>query len=539
MTPWAQATTALALLAIDPGLGGMVLRCRASPVRDALEKALPRLPLSIAKLHPAMSPDVLDDGIDIAATLAAGTLEKRRGLLEKPATFVLSMAERSSGYLSARLANTLDQRAGHIVIALDEGTADEATPASLADRLAFHVDLNDSPISSIGPIPEFRQFRDDIGATEDVIEALVNLSVRLGIDSLRAPALALRAAKAHALLHNRDTVTDPDISAAVALVFAHRATRLPHPDETQTSDPPSDAPQQLTPQDGMIPEDMLLDAVKAALPPVLLDTLSSGKAAPKAQAGGAGRKIRGRRRGRPLPARQGGDSSGRPDLIATLRAAVPWQTLRQNPSNPRHGPVIRKSDLRYARFQHHSDRLLIFTVDASGSAAMARLGEAKGAIELLLAQAYASRDQVALVSFRKDAAEVLLEPTRSLVQTKRKLADLPGGGGTPLAAGLIAAQHLALQSRNKGLDPHIVLLTDGRSNIALDGAPDRKRAAQDAGRAADALATAGLSGLVIDTGRRPEAGLAALARRWRAGYLPLPRADAQQVSAAVSASFGP
>ena len=116
---------------------------------------------------------------------------------------------------------------------------------------------------------------------------------------------------------------------------------------------------------------------------------------------------------------------------------------------------------------------MIFTVDASGSAAMARLGEAKGAVELLLAQAYARRDHVALVAFRGETAETILQPTRSLVQTKRQLASLAGGGGTPLAAGLKAALDLAQQARGRGLTPTIITLTDGRANLALAGTASR------------------------------------------------------------------
>jgi len=105
--------------------------------------------------------------------------------------------------------------------------------------------------------------------------------------------------------------------------------------------------------------------------------------------------------------------------------------------------IVRPADIHLSRYETRRDRLLIFTVDASGSAALARLAEAKGAVELLLAQAYARRDQVALVAFRGDGAETLLPPTRSLVQAKRRLAGLPGGGGTPLAAGLLAAGEMA------------------------------------------------------------------------------------------------
>jgi magnesium chelatase subunit D len=176
-------------------------------------------------------------------------------------------------------------------------------------------------------------------------------------------------------------------------------------------------------------------------------------------------------------------------------------------------------------------------VDASGSAAVSRLGEAKGAIELLLAEAYASRDQVALISFRGTEAEVLLPPTRSLVQTKRRLSALPGGGGTPLAAGLQTALLLAIQSRAKGMTPTVILITDGRANIALDGTANRVQAAADATLMAGAVRAAGIAGLVIDMSNRPQPALAALGQTLCAPYIALPRADAHRLTGAVNAAL--
>ncbi|MEM6374146.1 MAG: VWA domain-containing protein, partial [Pseudomonadota bacterium] len=206
--------------------------------------------------------------------------------------------------------------------------------------------------------------------------------------------------------------------------------------------------------------------------------------------------------------------------------------------NPDHkGLHFRPSDIRLKRYQEASDRLLIFCVDASGSAAVSRLGEAKGAIELLLAEAYASRDQVALIAFRGTDAEILLPPTRSLVQTKRRLSALPGGGGTPLAQGLHCALELATQARGKGLTPTVVLMTDGRANIALDGHADRATAGQDATRMARAVRAAGVAALVIDMSNRPQPALADLSRVLAASYIPLPRADAHRLTKAVAGAL--
>lgn len=537
MNPMARAHTALALLALDPGLGGLHLRARPCPARDAIVRAAGKT----TRLHPGMGPEALDGGLDLSATLGAGTLTRTRGLLDTPGVFLLPMAERATGYLVARLSAALDSDTGHSLIALDEGIEDETLSPALVDRLAFGVDLSDVPMADI---PELEPSKaglavDTVTLPDDLPEALIALCVRLGIDSLRAARFALRATRAHAALNQRQEATEQDITTAVALTLAHRATQLPAEDEPEPEAPEEEPQEQPETQDQStaLPEEMLLDAVKAALPPDLLTNLTSGTQS-GAGGSGAGQRKTGNRRGRPLPARQSGDSNARVDLIATLRAAVPWQTLRRRSEPDRVGALIRPGDLRRKRYEDHSDRLLIFAVDASGSAAMARMGEAKGAIELLLAEAYARRDHVALIAFRGTGAEVLLEPTRSLVQTKRKLAALPGGGATPFAAGLQEAHKLALAARRRGLSPTIIALTDGRANMTLDGTADRARAGQDAQRAGAAIRAAGIDTMVIDTGRRPERALATLAAQMAGHYLALPRADARGLSDAVTRTLG-
>ena len=289
-----------------------------------------------------------------------------------------------------------------------------------------------------------------------------------------------------------------------------------------------------------IPEDMVLEAVRAALPADVLARLAAGRAARMAKgASGSGAARKGNRRGRPLPPRAGApDGQSRIDPVATLRAAAPWQAVRRALVPGRAGIQIRPSDFRLRRFQETSDRVLIFTVDASGSSALARLAEAKGAVELLLAQAYARRDHVALVAFRGKAAELLLPPTRSLVQTKRRLAGLPGGGGTPLAAGLQMAEEVARLTRGRGMTPTVALLTDGRANVALDGRGDRVAAMAEAQTAARRLCAGGTPALVIDTATRPQPALRELAAMMGATYLPLPRADARRMADALSVALG-
>ncbi|SIS68575.1 protoporphyrin IX magnesium-chelatase [Phaeovulum vinaykumarii] len=553
----------MALLAVDPtGLKGLWLRARAGAVRDRVTEALAAIPLPQRRIHPFIGDDALYGGLDLAATLAAGRPVRGKGILAEPVAVVLAMAERAPSGLAARLGGALDGD-GPCLIALDEGAGPEETllPA-LADRLALFVDLDEVVWSETQPIQmdaaALQAARDrlpGIHVPADVPAQLARMGMVLGISSLRAPLLALAAARALAALRGAEAVADEDIQRAAEMVFAHRATRFPEeapPEEDEQEAPPPPPPENeqpeeppeeesARPEEMTIPDELLLEAVKAALPADLLGRLAAGRAARAAKgASGTGAARKGNRRGSPLPSRAGHlDSGARIDLVGTLRAAAPWQRIRRE-QTPREDVVvqIRQSDIRLKRYQEKSDRVLIFTVDASGSSAMARLAEAKGAVELLLAEAYARRDNVALVAFRGTGAELLLPPTRSLVQTKRRLAALPGGGGTPLAAGLRMALEVADMSRGHGMTPTIVVLTDGRANIALDGTADRPTAEAEARRMAHVVLATGTPAIMIDTANRPQRGLQALAAEMAAPYVALPRADAHRLSAAISGALG-
>lgn len=548
MTPHARATLALRLLALDPaGLGGVALRARVGPARDAFTALLPA---RCIRLHPALSTETLTGGIDIAQSLAQTRIVRHPGLLDQPdRLLVLSMAERATSTMTAPLCAMLDRKGHQGVIALDEsGEDDDGLPPALADRLAFHVDfgglgMHDFPVTPDAPLAG-TQALTGVKYDAQVLRELTDLCAMLGISSLRATSSALRAARAHAALMGRSLIAAEDVAVAAELVLAPRATQLPQDPPPTEAPPPKDdaddsADQTSNTADSLsLPKEMLLAAIRTALPADLLAGTGSALAH-NSSGSGAGRKRVGNRRGRPLPARDGGPRGSQPrvDLVATLRAAVPWQQLRKSRNPERTGPIIAPSDLRFKRFEDLSDRLLVFAVDASGSAALARLAEAKGAVELLLADAYASRDHVALIAFRGRTADLLLPPTRSLVQTKRRLADLPGGGGTPLASGLKAGLETILPALRKGLTPVLILLTDGRGNIDLNGQADRPQAASDAAAMAAQIATTGTRCIVIDTGRRPEPALRDLALSLRGRHVSLPQADAHALSRTVNASL--
>ncbi|WP_308916227.1 VWA domain-containing protein [Jannaschia sp. LMIT008] len=530
MTAWGAAAHAARCLA-DPSsnLRGLHLRARAGPVRDAFLALLP----PARRVPPGTDADALFGALDLPATLQAGRPVHRPGLLDGGGLLVVPSAERLEPALAARLAGALD-RGGVRLLLLDEGDGNaEGIAPALADRIGPVVDLDDLSIRDVdraAPLPYAVPDGDDA----EPVAVLVAVATRLGVASLRAPMAALALARASARLRG-GTVDATDLAFAIDLVLVPRATRMPDPAEP---DAPQDAEPDRPRDDDPAPTgpmaDRVLDAVAVTLPDDLLARLAMRAAAPKGTGAGATRK--GNRQGRPLPSRPGRpDGRARIDLVATLRAAAPWQRIRGG--GPGRRPRVRKGDIRLRRRESRSDRLLVFVVDASGSSAMARLGEAKGAVETLLARAYARRDHVALVAFRGNGAEAILQPTRSLVRTKRELAALPGGGGTPLAAGLRDGAAMAARMRDRGMAPALVVLTDGRPNVALSGEPGRAAAMADAEVTARALRGMALPGLVIDTGRRTSPWLASLAATMGMTAMALPRADAAALDRAVTAAL--
>ncbi len=531
---------------------------------------LRRVPLGVAD-------DRLLGGLDLAATLRGGSPVAQQGLLSEAdgGVLELAMAERLQPGAAARVAAALDtgeallERDGLAarlparfgVVALDEGLEEEAPPGVLTERLGFHLDLSGLSLRDLAQAPldaaavaEARRLLPQVAAADEVLSALCATAVALGIASLRAPLQAVAAARAAAALDGRTAVSQEDATLAAALALAPRATRLPPvaPDDEheEEAEAPEDPPAPPDPPDEQSrdPEsdegepdlsDKVLEAAAAAIPRGLLEKLRLAGGGPRGAqtSGSAGAAKTAFRRGRPIGVRAGRPGGGqRLNLVETLRTAAPWQPIRRKEgAGPR--VEVRAEDFRITRFKQKSETATLFAVDASGSAAFARLAEAKGAVELLLADCYVRRDQVALLAFRGVAAELMLPPTRSLVRAKRALAGLPGGGGTPLAAGIEAATALAVQLRQRGIAPTLVFLTDGQANIARDGQPGRPQARADAEAAAKRLAAAGLTALLVDTSVRPNEKARSLAGLMDALYLPLPQADAKKLNAAVRATL--
>ncbi|MFO1172507.1 MAG: magnesium chelatase subunit D [Hyphomicrobiaceae bacterium] len=558
------------LLAIDHlGLGGALLNNASFGTVETFLDLLTRLlpdKAPVRQLPSQISDDRLLGGIDIGRSVARGEIIFSPGLLTSLSggIAVVPFADRLDEAVAARLAAVLDdgivrierdglsqsQQAHLAVIAAVERVDENAhCSARLADRLAFHVDAG-SQRGSLEPavadeeqrIRTARARLKNTTVPDDALEALTAAATQLGIFSMRAPLLALRAARAAAAYAGRSVVADEDVILAARLVLAPRARQIPTaPEETEppSPPPPDERTQDQAPEteDETAPDltEILVATVKASLPDGLLETNTQAQRTSPRAGAGAGNRQKAQTHGRRIGSRPGKlRSDARLDLIATIRAAAPWQPLRRGSR----AITFAESDFRIVRYEQRVQSVTIFIVDASGSAALHRLAEAKGAVELLLSESYTRRDEVALIAFRHRKAELLLPPTRSLARAKRVLADMVGGGATPLASGLVVARQLVETLKSQGHSAVCVLLTDGQANIGLDGAAGRPVAEEDVLKASRALAATGAAAVVIDTGLRPRPFTANVAKQLRARYLALPNADAATVSQAVLAESG-
>jgi magnesium chelatase subunit D len=227
------------------------------------------------------------------------------------------------------------------------------------------------------------------------------------------------------------------------------------------------------------------------------------------------------------------DSATTTAIAATTATAATTNATANGKGDPGRQPrrrvLLDMADLRIKQFQSKAGALFCFVVDASGSMALHRMRQAKGAVHTLLQRAYVNRDRVAVIAFRGTQADLVMPPTQSVELARRALDLLPTGGGTPLASALLLSLNVAQQARSRGImQTVLVLLTDGRANISYQEGRTPQEELQQIGRH---LRSASLRVVVVDTKRNYlSRGEARQLAEWLDGdYAYLPNASGEQI----------
>jgi magnesium chelatase subunit D len=391
----------------------------------------------------------------------------------------------------------------------------------------------------------------DVVLSDDMLLKIAEVCSAFGVDGLRADIVMARTAAANAAWHARSEVTGEDIRVAARLALPHRRRRnpfdspglddqelddlLPPESPGDEPDPDPDGPdgggEDAPPPDNSSPTDS----------PGTEPTPGQGAPSPVGAGepyrarlftvdgvgeGQSGRRSRARTTtGRRVGATDSSSGGTGIHLLETVRAAAPHQAARGRSGGRL---VLRADDVRRAVREGRESNLVLFVVDTSGSmAARERMQHVKTAILSLLLDAYRRRDRVAVVTFRDTGAEVVLPATGSVDVAARRLEDLPVGGRTPLAEGLLVAADLVRRERlrDPGRRPLLVVVTDGRATAGPD-AVNRAR------RAGAYVASQGIDSVIVDCeSGRMRLGLAhTLAEHMGAEHVRLAQVNAEALT---------
>jgi len=426
-----------------------------------------------------------------------------------------------------------------------QGT-EEATK-NLAEAIKNEDDLKTALIFA-------REYLRDLKVAPSQLQYLCEEAIRAGCQGHRAEIFASEVARASAALEGRQ-VTAEDLRLAVKLAIAPRGTFVNTPmdeDEMMPPPPPPPPPPSMDEQDQdqdqeeedepeeeeeedddqededepdeapdvpEVPQEFMFDVDATPVDPDLIDFTSRERAG---KGGGRG-LIFSQDRGRYIKPMLPKGKVVRLAVDATLRASAPYQKARRERAKGTkkegRGVFLEQSDVRIKKMARKAGSLIIFVVDASGSMALNRMNAAKGAAMSLLTEAYQSRDQISLIPFQGDMADVLLPPTKSIAMAKRRLESMPCGGGSPLADAIQTATMTGLNAQKCGDVGKVVVvcISDGRANVPLcvsrgeefdpdvdedskDGKPSRKYLKEEVLACAKQLgALPGFNLLCIDT----------------------------------------
>lgn len=384
----------------------------------------------------------------------------------------------------------------------------------------------------------------EVELSDEQIDLISHLCCEFEVTSLRADIVMHKAARALAVLDGRTDVSLNDIRQAAELALPHRRRKKPFEQSGLDRERLDDIIQQS--QSPASNEDFENDESNAGSGD---QNESNNDFEDELEENAGGQQIFAAASGMSTPkivikAQSAQQLAGkRSEIKNAPRGRVIQAVPNENPSSLAIGATLRSAALRSSgnfvvtRQDLHQQirigktaNLILFVVDASGSmAAQRRMEVVKGSVLALLTDAYQRRDEVGVIGFRGESANMILSPTRSVELAEQSLKELPTGGRTPLSHALqLAFETLNQSSEQDKAPPLLILLSDGKANVPLvEGNDPWREALQLAGL----IAEKGVPGLVLDT----ESGYLRLGRARQlaqtlgAEYMPLENLSAESL----------
>ncbi|MDQ1275211.1 MAG: magnesium chelatase subunit [Euryarchaeota archaeon] len=523
--------------------------------------------------------NLLDDHlVDVlldSAAMGVNTVEREGISYSHPANFVLV------GTMNPEEGELRPQLLDRFGLCVDvKGISDVSRRVELikyrlsyeADPEAFAANWQAAEAELCGQILNAKQLLSEVRILDDMLELISQICVDMGVDGHRADITMMKASITLAAFNGRADVLEEDVKEAAELVLSHRMRRKPfdsHSDKQDKLDEsienhrekqkekeknkqeqqkqerkenpekPHEHPEEQQPDNTQNQTEGQPDAssetvfatggsyqIKQLTPEFLrADRKGSGRRSKTLTSSKQGRYIKST-----IPHEKTTDLA----FDATLRAAAPYQLTREKNGN---SIIIHESDFRKKVREKKIGNLVLFVVDASGSmGARQRMVASKGAVLSILMDAYQKRDKVGLIAFKGNSAELLLPPTSSIELAQKYLQEMPTGGKTPLSRGLVKGYEVIKTELRRDPDtcPFMVLISDGRANVSMNGEPPLQEITTVASR----LKEEGIQSAVIDTeSSMIKFGLAQqISTALGATYLTLENLKADSIVNAVKAS---
>lgn len=523
--------------------------------------------------------NLLDDHlVDVlldSAAMGVNTVEREGISYSHPANFVLV------GTMNPEEGELRPQLLDRFGLCVDvKGISDVSRRVELikyrlsyeADPEAFAANWQAAEAELCGQILNAKQLLSEVRILDDMLELISQICVDMGVDGHRADITMMKASITLAAFNGRTDVREADVKEAAELVLSHRMRRKPfdsHSDKQDKLDEsienhrekqkekeknkqepqkqerkenpekPHEHPEEQQPDNTQNQTEGQPDAssetvfatggsyqIKQLTPEFLrADRKGSGRRSKTLASSRQGRYIKST-----IPHEKTADLA----FDATLRAAAPYQLTREKNGN---SIIIHESDFRKKVREKKIGNLVLFVVDASGSmGARQRMVASKGAVLSILMDAYQKRDKVGLIAFKGNSAELLLPPTSSIELAQKYLQEMPTGGKTPLSRGLVKGYEVIKTELRRDPDtcPFMVLISDGRANVSMNGEPPLQEITTVASR----LKEEGIQSAVIDTeSSMIKFGLAQqISTALGATYLTLENLKADSIINAVKAS---